>query len=135
MAGSLPTDRNLLGVIFREYYPPFAAFSEENKTRSSKIWVPIDIETLARRFRTDPDMIFGRLYYHLNGKYGQEIDGGRLEFFQMRVGADKHCVNFPFLASVLADLEQESSRFAWATAIAALSLVVSIASIAIAVLA
>jgi hypothetical protein len=134
MAGRLPTDRVLLEAIFREYYPAFAAFSEADKSRSTKIWVPIDIDALARRFGTDPDMVFGRMYYHLNGKYGQEFDGGRLEFFQMRVGADKHCVNFPFLASVLADLRQESNRFAWATAIAALSLVVSIASIAIAVL-
>lgn len=135
MPGNLPTDRDLLNAIFKDNYKAFAAFSDENQTRSTKIRVPIDINVLARRFRTDPDMIFGRLYYHLNGKYGQEFDGGRIEFFQMRVGADKHCVNFPFLASVLADLKLESNRFAWATGIAALSLVVSIVSIAIAVFA
>ncbi len=135
MEGRLPTDRELLEAIFSAYYRVFAAFTEESKSRSSKIWVPIDIDALARKFRTDADMIFGRLYYHLNGKFSQELgDGSRLDFFQMRVGADRHCVNFPFLASVLADLKEERGRFVWATGIAALSLVVSIVSIAIAVL-
>ncbi len=136
MAGKLPTDRNLLEAIFKGYYAPFAAFSEEAKTRSAKIWMPIDVDAIARKFRTDPDMIFGRLYYHLNGKYGQVgTDGVRLGFFEMRVGGDKHCVNFPFLASVLADLKEERGRFVWATSIAGLSLVVSIVSISIALLA
>ena len=32
--------------------------------------VPIDIPGIAARFGVDPDSIFGRLYYHLDPKYG-----------------------------------------------------------------
>ena len=133
MARALPTDLDLLNAIYTSHYRAFADFSEENKTRSTKIWMPIDIEALAKRFGTDPDMIFGRLYYHLNGKYAQTMKGDeRIDFFQMRVGQDRHCVNFPFLASVLADLKEDRRRFVVATRIAALSLVISLVSIAVA---
>ncbi|MGD2132722.1 MAG: hypothetical protein PVI23_08010 [Maricaulaceae bacterium] len=129
----LPTDLKLLDAIYTKYYDDFCAFTDENKNRSTKIWVPIDIETLAKRFGTDPDMIFGRLYYHLRGKYRQPMGDEVLEFFQMRIGGDRHCVNFPFLASVLADLREERRRFVVATRIAALSLVISLVSIVVAV--
>lgn len=135
MASRLPTDLRLLDAIYRTYYDDFVAFSDENKNRGTKIWVPIDIHVLAKRFDTDPDMIFGRLYYHLRGKYRQPMGDQVLEFFQMRVGPDHHCVNFPFLASVLADLREEQHRFVVSTRIAALSLVISLISITVAVLA
>jgi hypothetical protein len=134
MARDLPTDLRLLDAIYRSHVAAFSEFSEENKTRGTKIWMPIDIEALAKRFGTDPDMIFGRLYYHLNGKHRQPMKDETLEFFQLRVGPDRHCVNFPFLASVLADLREERRRFVVATRIAALSLVISLASITVAVL-
>jgi hypothetical protein len=133
MARALPTDLELLNAIYRANYRAFADYSEDNKTRSSKIWMPIDIEALGKRFGTDPDMIFGRLHYHLNGKYAQTLKGDeRIEFFQMRIGQDRHCVNFPFLASVLADLREDQRRFVIASRIAALSLVISLVSISLA---
>ena len=134
MARGLPTDLRLLDAIYRRYVDEFSAFNEEDKTRSTKIWVPIDIEALGKRFGCDPDMIFGRLYYHLNGKHRQPMKDGAMEFFEMRVGGDRHCVNFPFLASVLADLREEQRRFVVATRIAGLSLVISLVSIGLAVL-
>lgn len=133
MARRLPTDLELLEEIYQSSVEAFSAYSEENKTRSSKIWMPIDIRALGARFGVDPDIVFGQLYYHLNHKFGHaSSDGQRFEFFQIRVGRDHHCVNFPFLASVLADLREERRRFVTATGIAGLSLLVSIASIAIA---
>ncbi len=130
----IPTDEKLLGEIYRRYMPGFTAYSDDNKTRSTKIWMPIDIDVLARRFRCDPDLIFGRLYYHLNGKYGSITSSGdRSDFFATRIGQDVHCVNFPMLASVLADLRDDKKRFVISTRLAALSLVISAISIALAI--
>jgi len=134
VARAIPTDLRLLDAIYSRYHAEFSAFSDDNKTRGTKMWVPIDIDELAAKFSTDPDMIFGRLYYHLRGKYRQPTGDEVLEFFQMRVGQDRHCINFPFLASVLADLREERRRFVVATRIAALSLVISLVSIGFAVL-
>lgn len=130
----IPTDERLLAEIYRRYLRTFSDWSDENKTRAAKIWVPIDIEAMAKRFRTDPDLIFGRLYYHMNEKYGSSTgDGDRVNFFNIRLGQDRHCVNFPLLASVLADLQDDKKRFLVSTRLAGLSLIVSSVSILIAI--
>ncbi|MEO0982264.1 MAG: hypothetical protein AAFX03_06390 [Pseudomonadota bacterium] len=136
MPRAIPTDEVLLADIYRRYLKPFSEFSEETKTRSTKIWMPIDIEALAKAYRCDPDLIFGRLYYHMNAKYGASTgDGDQVNFFNIRLGQDRHCVNFPLLASVLADLQDDRKRFVISTRLAGLSLIVSAVSIAIAVFA
>ena len=135
MARSIPTDETLLAEIYRRYLKDFSAHSEENKIRQTKIWVPIDIESIAKKFRSDPDLLFGRLYYHFNGKFASTTgDGDDVSFFHMRLGPDKHVVNFPLLTSVLADLQDDRKRFVISTRLAALSLIASATSVAIALL-
>ncbi|MEE2930402.1 MAG: hypothetical protein VX599_06780 [Pseudomonadota bacterium] len=135
MARAIPTDEILLATIYRQYLQAFSEWSEENKTRVTKIWVPIDIDVLGRKFKCDPDLIFGRLYYHMNEKYGSKTgDGQDVNFFNMRLANDRHVVNFPLLTSVLADLQDNRKRFIISTRLAALSLVVSAISIGIAVM-
>ncbi|MEL6860246.1 MAG: hypothetical protein AAGL11_00280 [Pseudomonadota bacterium] len=135
MARPIPTDETLLAIIYKENLKAFSEWSEENKTRVAKIWVPIDIDALGKRFRCDPDLIFGRLYYHMNEKYGSTTgDGQDVNFFNMRLANDRHVVNFPLLTSVLADLQDNRKRFIISTRLAALSLVISAISIGIAVL-
>ena len=130
----IPTDERLLREIYKRYLRPFSEYSDENKTRSAKVWVPIAIMALAKRFRCDEDLIFGRLYYHMNAKYGSQTGSGDpVNVFSMRIGGDRHCVNFPLLASVLSDLQDERKRFIVSTRLAGLSLVVSAASILIAI--
>ncbi|MEZ5999779.1 hypothetical protein [Hyphomonas sp.] len=130
----IPTDERLLAEIYKRYERAFGAFSDENKTRSTKIWVPIDIDSISKRFRCDPDLVFGRLYYHMNAKYGSHTaKGDSVNMFEMRIGQDRHCVNFPLVASVLADLQEDKSRFRVSTRMAALSLLVSALSILIAI--
>ena len=135
MARPIPTDEHLLTHIYRTYLKTFSDWSEENKTRVAKIWVPIDIDVMSKKYRCDPDLIFGRLYYHMNEKYGSTTgDGQEVNFFNMRLANDRHVVNFPLLTSVLANLQDERKRFIISTRLAALSLVVSAISIGIAVL-
>ncbi len=134
MAPQLPTDLALLDEIYKMNYGQFVDFSDANKQRSSKIWVPIDIETLARKFGLDPDIVFGRLYYHLNEKFSfQNSEGSKSEFFAMRIGSDRHCINFPYLSSIVASLKDERMKFLTATLIAGFSLAISLISIFIAV--
>lgn len=135
MARPIPTDEHLLANIYKTYLKAFSDWSEENKTRVTKIWVPIDIDAMSKKYRCDPDLIFGRLYYHMNEKYGSKTGEGQdVNFFNMRLANDRHVVNFPLLTSVLANLQDERKRFVISTRLAALSLVVSAISIGIAVL-
>ena len=134
MARAIPTDQTLLSDIYKRNLKAFSEYSEDSKTRQTKIWVPIDIDDMGKRFRCDPDLIFGRLYYHFNEKYGSSTgDGENVNFFNMRLAQDRHVVNFPLLTSVLANLQDDHKRFLVSTRLAALSLIVSSISIAIAV--
>jgi hypothetical protein len=131
---NLPTDLQILNYIYDTYYKQFIEFSKDNPTRSASIFVPIDIEMIANNFGVHVDIIFGRLYYHLEKKYGyQNKNGTGVPFFALKVGSDKYCINFPYMASVLANLRDKeekdkltTSRSTWALLIAAISVIVSI---------
>ncbi|MCU1307050.1 MAG: hypothetical protein JWN45_1745, partial [Acidobacteriaceae bacterium] len=105
---------------------------KESPFRDSKIYVPVDLVSIATKCSVDPDIIFGRLYFHLNKKHGYKNDDGSLvHLFTLKAGKDKHCVNFPLLASLLAELQHENKKFVLATTLAITSLALSILSIVI----
>jgi hypothetical protein len=72
----------------------------------------------------------------LNEKFSyQHDDGSKVEFFALGAGDDRHCVNFPYLASILADLQDQNRKYMTATLIAVLSLIIAILSIVISIFA
>ncbi|MNO49572.1 hypothetical protein D3C76_399270 [compost metagenome] len=94
--------------------------------------MPIDCKMIAKELDVDGDIVYGRLYYHLEQKHGYtRSDGSNVAFFSMMVGSDRHCVNFPLLASVLAGLQEESSKFQLATWLSTFAIVISLASLAL----
>ncbi len=108
---NIPSDYKLLTEIYERYYEQFKNFSREAPERDSKIYVPIDIRAIADHLKTDEYIIFGRLYTHLDKKYGYKNDDGSLSpFFSMQAGKDRHVINFPLLASVIAGLKEERSK-------------------------
>ncbi|MAD54073.1 MAG: hypothetical protein CMF18_08380 [Idiomarinaceae bacterium] len=127
-----PTDVEVLESIYSKYYRDFTAYEEDESIRASKIYVPISCDEIAKELKVDGDIVFGRLYYHLESKYGyKQSDGSNVHFFAFRVGKERHCVNFPLLSSVLAGLQQEKRKFVLATTISVVSLLISIISIGI----
>jgi hypothetical protein len=133
----VPTDRAILNDIYDHYYKSFTDFSAEvsergSAERNTKIYVPVDIRGVSNRLGVDPDIVFGRLYYHMEKKYGYQRSGGEhVHFFAFSVGPDKHCINFPLLGAVLAGLREEWRKTLWAIGLAIGSLLVSIVSIII----
>jgi hypothetical protein len=121
-----PTDLELLNVIYEKYYDQFARYSNESADRESKIYVPIDCTSIADELKVDGDIIFGRLYYDLDNRYGYtKEDGSKVHFFAPKVGKDRHCVNLPLLASVLAGLRHENKRFKLTTWISVIAIIIS----------
>lgn len=130
----IPTDLDILNTIYRLYHSDFVAFERGDGTRSSKIYVPIDCKKVAGSLKVDADIVFGRLYYHLEKQYGyKQANGSNVHFFALKVGNDAKCVNFPLMTSVLASLRQEKRKFWIGTAIAILALIVSSVSLTISV--
>ena len=124
-----PTDREIQRRIHKKYYENFGKFDREKPEpeRSSKIYVPIDCEAIAKDLGVDPDIVFGRLYYHLDKKYGYiNPDGSRVHLFAFAVGKDRHAVNFPLLSAVLAESEESWFRFTAPFIVSGFALLVSI---------
>jgi hypothetical protein len=131
----IPTDLQILSLIYNRHYQKFVNYSDDQKTRSSKIYVPIDIDEISKILKVDNDIIFGRLYYHLNQKYNYiKDDGSKVEFFSPRIAHDIHCVNFPYLAAVLADLTEQHEKHLVSTRIAIISLCLAGLSLVLSVL-
>jgi len=126
------TDRILLKTIHEEYYSEFCAFDPESKTRTSKIYVPIDCVAIARKLNVDVDIVFGRHHYHLEKKYGYtNEDGSKVHLFALQAGSDKHAVNFPLLSAVVAELEQSYVRFTLPLVLSLLATAISVISLAV----
>jgi hypothetical protein len=129
-----PSDISILNRIYNNYYKEFTAFSKEKPNRQTKILIPIDIIKLADDLKVDVDIVFGRLYYDLEKRYGyKREDGTNVHFFSLAAGNELHCVNFPYLASVLANMRDEQKKYRVSTGIAILSLVISVVSICLSI--
>lgn len=92
--------------------------------------LPIDIPEVASRLNCSAEMLFGRLYYHLDAKHRYTQDNGaQVHLFSLKVGQEIHCVNFPYLAAVLAERDEEHKRQIWSLSVAITALILSVASI------
>jgi hypothetical protein len=124
-----PTDYKILKEIRALYHDEHVAHVK-GSAHHLKTYEPIDVATVAKRLGVDQESVFGRLYYHLDPKYGGPADEEpRKPFFALKVGPDRHCVNFPLLEAVLAGLWQERRRDLWALWAAAISLGIALGSL------
>lgn len=143
----IPTDLQILQAIYDQYYSEFASHTPERKAKAekdptlylriTKNYVPIDVELLGGKLGVDGDIIFGRLYYHLNKKYNYRQSsapngkpGPMVELFVnegFKEGNKKeiHCIHFPYMASILAELQTDHSRFNTSILVAVAGVVVS----------
>lgn len=131
-----PTDLKLLDEIYNRYYEEFESFDQEgDPDRDAKIYVPVDLEEVADALGVEKDIVFGRLYYDLDRRYGYKHDDGtKVPFFSLKVGSDMHCVHFPYLASVVASLRAKKEKHLLATWISAFSLAIAVGSLLVSLL-
>lgn len=107
-----PSDGNILDAIYKKYYDVFVSYDKSAPSRSSKIYVPIDCAQIASELGMDAEILFGRLYYHLDKKYRYAQDDGSLvHLFALNTGGDLHTVNFPLLAAILAEHNVSFNRY------------------------
>jgi hypothetical protein len=109
----LPTDKEIFEFVYKEYYDEFINFDRNNNnTRETKNFIPIDIEKIANNFGVDKDIIFSRFYYYFKEKYDYKKDiGGDVHFFLKISGDEMHVVHFPYLTSILAEMRYNDEKF------------------------
>lgn len=130
----IPSDIEILEVIYNRYFDSFRAYALEESDRITRIRVPINIREIADECGVEEDMIFGRLYYHFNKKYSYKNEEGNVVTFFTSMKNEGMSVNFPLVASVLADLQSEHKKYRVATSVAVTSLVISTAAICMSLL-
>jgi hypothetical protein len=126
MPKRVPTERQVLRCIFDMYEPVFPV---EGAT-AGKVFVQIDVEAIAQKLRCEKNIMFGYLYSHLDHKYRYQTgESTFIHLFAPRAGDLKHAINLPYLAAILAGLDQEHSKFAWSFGVSLVALALSIGSI------
>ena len=124
-----PSDVKFLRAIYNLYHEEFLKYENDSSIRSGKNYVPIDVKEVGKKLDYDPELVFGRLYYHLEKKYGYKNDDKTIvHFFGLNVGGDPHCIHFPYLAAILANMEEDTRKFNLATGLSIAALVISVAT-------
>ena len=125
----LPTDLQILERIYGEYGAEFRSYAHSELQRDTRIYVPIDVEEIARRLDTDPEELFGRLHYHLNHKYSYKTgENTSVPLFSVAVGNDRHCVHFPYLAAILSEHREDNKRRQWSVWLSIASIIIATAA-------
>lgn len=127
----VPTDLAILEYIYQTYYGEYIAYDKDPSIRETKMFIPIDFQHIAEHFNTDGDIIFGRLYYHLENKYGyvrNDLSHTQVHFFAFNLNKS---INFPYLTSVLADLKDQNNRFNKTRNLSRLALLIAAISLAV----
>jgi hypothetical protein len=125
----LPTDREVLRCIFEMYEPAYPGEKNGRKGVNDP-YVPIDLPTVAAKLDTKPELLFGRLYFHLDAKHRyQQGSGAWVNLFLLNFEDKGHSVHFPYLAAILAGHDQEYRKQFWSMAFSTLALVLSVASL------
>jgi len=131
----LPTDRYILECIFQMYERDYPGPTSISGRGENNPYVPVDLYAVAKEVGCSPELLFGRLYFHLNQKHRYKQENRTdISLFELNVENKGHSVQFPYLASILAGLNQEFRRQLITYGVSFTALGISIASLAVSIL-
>ncbi len=126
----LPTDRKVLKCIYEMYESAYPGTSPNNERGPNDPYVPVNLSAVATKLNCKRELLFGRLYYHLDAKHRYQQDNGAwVNLFIMNIKGKGHSVHFPYLAAILSGHNQEYRKQFWSMAFSVLALVLSVASL------
>lgn len=128
----IPTDLEILEDIYYRYHDDFRKYAKKEPDRIARIRVPIEVEDVAAACGVEEDMIFGRIFYHFNKKYSYTNSDGEVTTFFTTEKFEGLSVNFPLVASVLADKYAEKKQHETLLFISGTAVVLSIVSLLVA---
>lgn len=98
-------------------------------------YLPVDLNAIAHKLNCKPEILFGRLYYHLDAKHCYKQDSGAsVHLFHINIQDKGHTVHFPYLTAILAGHDQEYKKQLWSTAFSVLAIALSVAALVVNIL-
>lgn len=127
MSNKIATERRVLRCIYDTY---LSQYPKPEHGQLGQVMVPIDIEAIARRLGMSKYLLFGYLQSYLDHKYRYKTgENSFVYLFAPVVGELRHAINFPYLAAILAEHDQEHSKFAWSLGASLVALALSVGAI------
>lgn len=130
----IPTDLEIIEDIYYRYFEEFRSYAKEQPDRIARIRVPVDLEEIADACGVEEELIFGRIYYHFNKKYSYKDENGETTTFFMSDKFEGLTINFPLVASVLAELYLKQKDKYLTIGLSATALLLSVVAAVIAIL-
>jgi len=122
----IPLDKDVLRCIYDTYESEYPGPLKNGSRGENDPYLPIDIEFISKKLHCKKELIFGRLYFHLDKKY-RYANGERTSVpFFVSGSNQRFLVNFPYLTSLLAGLEDEGRRILFPITISIFALIFSI---------
>jgi hypothetical protein len=113
------------------YKSDYPGPKDANARGANDPFMLIDVAKVAARLGCKSELLFGRLYYHLDAKYRyKQDDGARVDLFHLNIQDKGPAVHFPYLASILAGLEEEHRKLFWSMVFSVTALILSLISLA-----
>lgn len=131
---NIPTDLEILEEIYERYHDEFRRYAKKEPDRITRTRVPVKVEKIAKACSVGEDMIFGRIFYHFNKKYSYTNPEGEVTTFFTTEKFEGLSVNFPLVASVLADKYEERKQKTTYMVTAATSVGISVLALVLALL-
>lgn len=131
------TDFKLLSTIKDMYSATYLKQKGKQQVYGSEIgkfqYVEINCQEIAKKMNTDGDIVFERLNFHLNKKYQYTQDDGSIVplfyFGANNICNGKHCIRYPYLCAILAQLEDEKRIQNLTFCLSVISIIISIIAI------
>ena len=128
MNAKIPSERQILRCIYQMYMPQYPF--EAGPDHLGEVMVPIDVPAVAERLGMNKYLLFGYLTTHLDHKWRYKNgNNSYVSLFEPNVGNLRHAINFPYLAAILADHDNEHSKFAWSLGVSLVALALSVGAI------
>lgn len=117
----IPTEREVLRCIYELYESSYPG----NKPGENDPYIAIDVNVVAEKLKSKPELIFGYLYYHMDAKHRYKLENVSTHLFTLAAGEKRHAVNFPYLAAILANHDLEHRRQLCSIALSIFALILS----------
>ena len=99
---TLPTDRQVLRCIYEMYAADYPGALDDAGRGENDPFVPINIRHVAGHLQCPPEIVFGRLHFHLNARHSYKKDNDvNVSLFNLDFRNRGHSIQFPLLTSVL----------------------------------